>query len=291
MGTLNSMTSSYRLLYVQPEPEVGERVCIGVVLEETPGRFSVLYDSALQKLRCVAPHVDLDLLRFFLDDFRLSISESEDIDLALRRYGPQVSASASRTVHAPITETTKMRLLERFAMSHRDTLVAGTIVSPKQAADQHLAEYIATASRPHDLLVSLNPTTKDLFGRSISKVAPVAAAIRGRHRMLLLDGVDLNALRPGSAVSLTNRIVHNFWQYARLRETDLNVREVAMTRVAIVLNGAAYRSDAYSDAHDYAMDQFRKGADVAIDTGSPTSVQQLDSLLREESGAGGTPKH
>jgi hypothetical protein len=106
----------------------------------------------------------------------------------------------------------------------------------------------------------------DLLGRHTrSKIGAVAAAIVRDGVVVIVDGVDLGVLTPTRGLSTTNHVVHTFWQYRRVAEQNPSLVDVQIKRVGVVLNGAKTKNDAYYDAHDYAMEQFRKEADLAID--------------------------
>lgn len=284
MGTLSSTSAAtYRLLYVQPEPEQGDRVCVGLVFEENSGRFSMLYDNDLQKLRCVAPAVDLDLVRFYLEDLRGAVRDSGDLDAVIRRYAPQVSMSAQRSVRSPVSDIVRVSLLERFAIPHKAPAFEQL---PKSNSRKRVAEEIAgfvgpMASRLH-LTVNVDASPEALFGKPMPRVSRVPASIRGRHGIVLVDGVDLRTVKPRAAVTMTNRVVHNFWQYGRLRGTDLVAQQTPFKRVAVLLNGAPVKTDAYADAHDYAIDQFRKESDLTVDGSSFDDKERLEELLATE---------
>lgn len=48
---LKKELADYRLLYMQPDPEDEERVCIGILLQEINQRPEILYDSKFSRLR------------------------------------------------------------------------------------------------------------------------------------------------------------------------------------------------------------------------------------------------
>jgi hypothetical protein len=105
----------YRLLYFQPDPEDGERVCVGLLFQDQRS-CTVLYDHKFPKVHCIAPFYELELVKFYLDDLASTVQNTsgDDLILALRRYGPQLIASEERFVSLPVTESVKVRLLERF---------------------------------------------------------------------------------------------------------------------------------------------------------------------------------
>ena len=142
---LKKGTAKYRLLFFQPNPEDGERVCVGVLLEEEYGRsYSVLYDEKFPKVHCIAPHAEPELIKFYLDDLHdaLRSRTGDDPILTLRRYGPQLIASDERLVSLPITETIKLRLLERFVGPCGMSKVALNYVEAQTSPTNKFAEHI-----------------------------------------------------------------------------------------------------------------------------------------------------
>lgn len=96
---------------------------------------------------------------------------------------------------------------------------------------------------------------------------------------MLVDGVDLNVLTPRAALSQVNRVVHTFWQYARFFQPKLDGS--TLRRIGVVLNGTPKPTRAAADAHDFALDQFSKEADLAIDASSEVGREKLRSALKE----------
>lgn len=288
--SLREGTAQYRLLYVQPDPDRGDRVCVGVLFRESPRRISVLYDQDFTKLRCVAPDVDQDLLRLYLTDFRSTVERShDDLEIALKRYGPQVTASVDRYVASPITDRVKQLLLERFAMPKRGaTALEGALVAGvqsgtalRQEVRERIASFTESVVAPLDLRVVRNARPPDVLGKAFKLIDPVAVAIRGRDSTVLVDGIDLRLASPKRSIGIANKVVHTFWQYGRIRAEDLSAGRVK--RVGLVLNGAApgnrRHAAAYADAHDYALAQFRKEADLTIDGSSAAGANELVALL------------
>src|SRR5687768_4024367 len=104
--SVTTAVAKYRLLYVQPDPENGDRVCIGVVVDDPSSRASVAYDTAFSKLRCVTHEYDFQLLRFYLDDLRLQLKSTSSPETVLSRYSPILVSSEPRLVSAPVTDAT-----------------------------------------------------------------------------------------------------------------------------------------------------------------------------------------
>jgi hypothetical protein len=285
MGLAVGTAAKYRLLYVQPDPENGDRACVGLLFSDQNDRANVIYDPNFTKVRCIAPELDLELLRLYFDDLKSSIRRSDDVSMVLRGYAPQITTSETRSVVAPVTRETEQRLLERFAGTKR-SVGADWVVAPMSAAEairaevnDHIADFVEAVALPLRLRVFRNPTPQQLFGKPMSRIGTVAAGVRVGSTVILVDGVDLTAMTPRRSVSITNRVVHIFWQYGRLRERDLVARQTPFDRVGLVLNGRAEKTPAYKEAHDYAVDQFGKEADITIDGSSEIDKKRLQDLL------------
>jgi len=281
---LKKGTAKYRLLYFQPNPEDGERVCVGVLLEEDYGRsYSVLYDAKFPKVHCIAPNAEPELIKFYLDDLddALRSRSGDDPILTLRRYGPQLVASDERLVSLPITETTKLRLLERFvgpcgvSMAKLESVAAQ--MPRKDTFAEHIGLFVGKYIPRGDILRDAGP--KEMFGRAMSDFGTIAIAVRRPRRTIMIDGVDLQLMGRAQAVSRANKVAYKFWQYGRLRSDEYNLLQMPFSRIGVVLDGSTQRSKAYYEGHDYALHQFKKEADIAVDTTSGEGTQELAKML------------
>jgi hypothetical protein len=281
VGSHLSGIASYHLLFFHPRPEDGDRICIGLLF--SAGRDSeVLYDSSFSKLRCVAPAAQLNLLRFYLASFQAELHKSpESPELLLRRLSPQLSSSEARKVRWPLTESLRLQLLHRFAFP----------AEAEGKAPKHAREALAdeVKQRIRDIVSSLAAPSREIkfdaspewvLGRKLANVKPVAVALRDRGRVVLIDGIDLNLLTPRGAVSRANEVVHTFWQYGRLDQLGVPFESISsLRRIGLVLNGKTRPGLAYKDAHDFALDQFKKESELAVDASSPEAQSRLAAEL------------
>lgn len=281
-------SATYRLVFAQPDPENGEKVCVGLLFVEDT-KASLLFDEGLSKVRCVAPRYDLKLLKYYLGSLRSAIGESSrhDLDITLSRYSPHVLTSDARRVAAPVSAELKHRLLERYATSENDIklqvdqLKATPLETIQDAQIGVFVEKFTTTMR----LKVLRDVSPDHFfpkmKGSTGRIRPVAAAVVTPGHVVLIDGVDLSRLTPKRGLARTNRVVQTFWQSRRL-ETDANdLAFPKLQRVGVVLNGAIQKSDAYFEAHDYAIHQFKKEADLTVDAESYDDQNKFQQLLRD----------
>lgn len=275
---LKHSTGSYRLLHFQPEPEDGERVCVGILLSE-PGRISVLYDHKFTKARCVAPLLQSEVLKFYLDELEAKLRKSDATELSpmLLRLSPQLAASAPRQLVSPVTENLKIRLLQRFVLSvSTPTALREKSAAAEKASDEALRAYVKKVAGPISGEVLFSASARQIVGHKLPNTLRIAVALKRPDSLVLIDGVDLNVLRPGSAVAKVNQVAHTFWQYGRVRESEL----WPIKRVGLVLNGTSPRTESYEDAHDYALHQFERDADVTVDTTSGLGVDAFRAIVQ-----------
>src|SRR5690349_5337781 len=106
--------ATYRLVYFQPDPEDGERVCVALLFT-VHGEVELLAYPDFPRLRCLAPHVDSELVQVYLDDLTSHLKwKSSDIDLILRRQSPQLVTSEVRKCSWPLSNESRLYLMRRF---------------------------------------------------------------------------------------------------------------------------------------------------------------------------------
>jgi hypothetical protein len=280
---LRKDTGQYRLLHFQPDPEDGDRVCVGVLLNEG-GKFAVLSDPKFKKLRCVAPDFEPGLVSFYLRDLEDSLNRSrEPVEVTLRRCAPQVVVSQARSVSMPLTPDKRLRLIERFVLPAKELpkeLVAA--FREETSTSERLRIFLSEIAPWSASQIIRNAGPLDLFNLALPNIKPVAFAFRRPSKVIVVDGVDLSVMTPTRAVTKANRIAHNFWQYGRIREESLFTGRLTVDRVGVVMNGTSPKTEAYLDAHDYALHQFKNEADVAVDASSGEGKEQLRAVLAAE---------
>ena len=280
---IKRQSGQYRLLHFQPDPEDGDRVCVGILLEED-GKFTVLSDPKFKKLRCVAPDFEPELVSFYLRDLEDSLDRSrEPVEITLRRCAPQLVVSEARSVATPLTPDKRVRLMERFVLPAKEFQKELVQVSRAEATtSEHLRIFLTGIAPWFENMVIRNARPLDLFDITLPNLKPVAFAIKRHSMFVLVDGVDLSVMSPAKAVAKANRIGHNFWQYGRIREESLFKGRPKVERVGVVMNGTSPRTEAYLDAHDYALLQFQNEADVAVDATSGEGKEKLRAFLAGE---------
>jgi hypothetical protein len=272
-------SASYRLVYFQPDPEDGERVCIGLLLT-IRDEVELLFDKEFPKLACLAPQVDLDLVATYLEDMQTTIKRSpSEVEISIRRQSPYLVTSEARRIAWPLDAEARRYLMKRFLGKH-----GGHILSPmaaKQETDQlrsHLKDLVQRAVRNEPIDLHENASSQWILGRKLPQVSKVALALRRTNEIVLIDGIDLTILTPGRALSRVNRVAHTFWRYKSVRDSNLDGRGLRL--IGVVLNGNDAPQPAYQDAHDFALHQFDNEADLAVDASSSPGFQRLADALR-----------
>jgi hypothetical protein len=264
-------TQEYRLLMLQPDPESGERVCVGIVLED-----DVVFDAKLSKLKCFSHAFDLSVTRFYLNEIRDSLRRSRGMSVqqVISGYAPIFSCSAARRVASPVTETVKATLLRRFVMQENSELPPSQPeLNPARKSFSTKLRRITTeylqGSFDH---VIENAKPSDITGRAHPEIGRVALALKRLDRVVLMDGVDLSSATSKKIINQSARVVHTFWQYKRLNTQNI-------MRVAVVFNGLPRERAIDRDTHDFVFDQFQLEADKTIDGSSLDITKQVSELL------------
>jgi hypothetical protein len=283
MGSeLKANLASYRLLYFQPDPEDGERIAVGILLYKDR-KAEVLYDKKFPKLKCFVPYFDPATIAFYLETLQRRVSDVDvDLEVSLRRHAPQILASEERKVAWPLTEQTKLYLIERF-LHHRggpegSSAAQSFAQEREEISKRRLTELVEQLKGSDFIEIHRDATPQWVLGRKIPQMRPVAIAIRKVNQIILVDGVDLNVLTPQRALSAVNKIVHTFWQYGRFRQETIDRTEIK--RIGVVLNGVPNPGPAVTDAHDFALDQFKKESEATIDASSPFGRERLRDVLQ-----------
>lgn len=277
-----SLNASYRLLLAQPDPDLDERVCIGLLFEESDRHPELVYDRKLAKLRCVAPSLDLELFRVFLEAFDASLHQSRDIDGVVSAYRPQIMASAKRRVAAPVTDGTKLALLSRFVIG--DAPKASAVeVQARRTHKEQIHRFLDRVADGLNLPVVERIRTEDVFGRSIPSVEAVAFGVRTPTKTILVDGVDFHSSSPRQSINETNRVVHAFWQWGRLRHSNHGgMFDPRFERVGVILNGVVPKGKQiakFLDAHEYARAKLQSESDLIVDSSSDVDARKFRDLL------------
>ncbi|SRR6266404_656928 len=278
----NELTASYRLVYFQPDPEDGERVCVALLFN-TQRDVELLYDSEFPKLRCLAPHIDTDLVKIYLDDMEANLKRApSDVDLLIRRHSPQLVTSEARKAAWPLTNTARMHLMRRFLSKEgRVEDDSSKPLAKDKRVNQVKAHLRALVQRvAKEQIGELQEDAKAhwVLGQSFPGIDPIAFGLRRTDVVILIDGIDLSVLKPKPALSRANRITHTFWQYRNIRQMGFLDR--VPHRIGVVLNGMVNPGVDYKDVHDFALHQFRNEADLAVDASSPDDLRKLEEMFR-----------
>src|SRR5580700_2505389 len=105
------------IVYLQPEPESGERIAIALAIRDN-GFVRFEYDNRFSKALCAFPSFDSKLLQFYLDSMEreLASHRGETLESVLSPYAPQIIFSSPRRIAVPLSNSTRMSLLEKFVL-------------------------------------------------------------------------------------------------------------------------------------------------------------------------------
>jgi hypothetical protein len=273
---------TYRLVYFQPEPEDGERICVGLLFRDQ-GQYSLIYDSSFPRLSCLAPHYGKAALKFYLDDLEETLRRAspEDVELILRKSGPQIAASDARVLLAPLTNAIKQKLLERFVLGRHVQDVSHAMKEEPQReypVEESIAVFLKEFLPSGRAEVIFHAKPRQVIGKNLPNVSTVAASVHLPGRIVVIDGVDLKIATARQVINRVNRVTHTFWEYGRAEQERSFAGNDSLQRVALVLNGRPQYSAAQKDAHDFALYQFEKEADLVV-TDKAEQGQKLRSFL------------
>src|SRR5271169_4398410 len=222
----------YRLLYYQPAPETGERITIVLLFEDEEHAF-LHYDKQFAKLRKLYPWIDSKTVGFYLDDLKGALAKTKSIEPVLNLYGPQLVSSDARKVVLPITDALVEMLMEKFV--HPAPRGPHEAKQPDQVA-MAIQSYVK--NRVHkDLHLHTEVTSDTILGRKAARVGTVAVAVETDAGWTLIDGVDLNLLRPKQAIVRAEDVGRTFWHYSRLVEEG---KTRPIRKIGVVLNGLSH---------------------------------------------------
>jgi hypothetical protein len=276
--------ASYRLVYFQPDPEDGERVCVGLLFSSRDGVELLSYPDS-PRLRCLAPQIDSDLVGIYLEDLKNRIQQYPDqTPEFLASYSPQLAVSEARKVRWPLTDKSRLYLMRRFLAVVGGPIGSGESVRSEKPPDQikeHLRQLIFSSQIEAEALRE-NATPSWVFGTKITRsIRSVAFGLRKKNGVVLIDGVDLSVKDKQSVAARVGKVAYIFFQYERVRQMGFADRQV-LQRVGVILNGATNPGPDYKDSHDFAVQEFSEAADLTVDASSPKDLQEFQTLLSSQ---------
>ena len=278
---MGNLSASYRLVYFQPDPEDGERVSVAL-LYTADGDVDLLYDPTFSKLKCLDPNTDPEIVKMYLEDLSSSVrTRGADVDLIAKQYSPHLTTSEKRKASSPLTDELRLHLLRRFLSKGEHAMLTVEKTKPSKAdqVKEHLRLLINRTAIKSPYLKEDAKADWVVGPHVRRKIGTVAFALRHENGVVLIDGVDLSIMKPRSAASRVGSIAYTFLQYGRVRQMGFFDRK-ALSRVGIVMNGATSpdRPD-YKDIHDFAIQEFRKDADLVVDTTLPETINEFKETL------------
>lgn len=255
------------LLYFSAHPEDGEKICVAVLVN-LGGRWHVEFDEHFTKLRGMSGERDIDLVHGVIEILQVELDRS-DIPTLMMGIEPQFRVSDSRKLLLPWTKEVRKNLRKRF-LSRRNFREDEVERQHDEKTRAQIGEFIDEVVPRAREFASTDFRPSQIFGESLSKELrirkPVAQAFVGKTRAVLIDGVD-TTLKPSSQViRKANRIAFMFWQLGKaVGDQDLpSTGPRKIFRVGIVFNGLP----STHMLREYSLHQFRKDADLAIESGA-----------------------
>jgi hypothetical protein len=269
----------FRLLYFSPNPEDGERVCVAI-LASVGGMWCVEFDEEFAKLRAIAKDKDVEFVRGVVDMLRKDLDRS-DLSSLMLSLEPQFRTSEPRNLLVPWTADIRRKLRGRFLIRgrfHEEKLER----EHEERIQARIAAFLDETMPGVGRLAASKLKPDQLFGDALShqfRVArPVARALVGRTRAVLIDGVDTTLKPSTDVIKKANRIAFTFWQYGRVIKSPSLPPGAPrkIFRVGVVFDGTP---SAYM-VREYSLHQFQKDADLAIESSSPDGLSKMKEELQ-----------
>lgn len=274
----------YRLVYFSPRPEDDERVCVGILLYDS-GRADFEFDDSLDKAHCFAPDYTKASLRFMLETIR---GQAKNAVLAghITELSPQIQLSGERILRTGVTAKVREILREKYLLKPKaaDHRTRQKSRGPGRNIDSYLAKHFSLFSGSVHRAVG----AQDLFGAAAQDLPPdlvprtVSRAVVSGGSVCLLDGVDLHTDSTEALVHRVTRVSRTYWQIGKAQEFLGSSHAPNILRAAIIFDGDGPDVEpALKWRQDYAMDQFRKNANVTVKAGSLEQERELKSELKK----------
>lgn len=275
---MNQQIGNYHVLFYQPSPELGERVAIGLLFEEKQGSFSLHYSPDFPKLSRLYPDTDVDIVRFYLEDLRKSLSSCDNSTQVLARYGPQIVRSEARKIALPIKAATVDMLTEKILFAQRvrrkrDAESASAKLTSMVGAA--IEEFVVREAQIQ-LRMKRNADVSLWEHRPVRDLKKVALAVESDLGWTLIDGVNLNLMTPNEAEKHADAVARNFWEYKKFVVERLGK---TVRRIGLVMNGQSHLHPAMAAAHEFALHRLDGDSDLALDTCDRSAVDRLRQQL------------
>jgi hypothetical protein len=264
------LLAEYRLLFMQPDPESGERVCVGIFIDG-----DLLYDREFSRARCISSAVNVDQSNVYLESLRDRVASRPAIAELVGEYAPLFSCSSARSVTLPVTSEKKLSLFEHFVKRKARNRTRNAAARREHFVN-HLHQFALTGLNLRDAQVIENASASDVIGREDVDVELVAIALRTETHTIILDGIDLNSSSSGKqARTQIAQVSHVFWRYKRFALQE----RLDIKRVACIFNGNSHLRPELRDAHDFALDELRGHADLTLDASNQDAKHDVRSFL------------
>lgn len=269
---MKSQMGHYWLLYYQPIPEAGERITVGLILQDKGSRARVEFDAKFAKALKVFPATDPQTLEFYFQSVTEQLERGAFVESTLNAFGPQLVVSKSRSIISPISAEVLEHLFARYLLPVKKQ--RGKRNKPDSVASE--IESYVRGSVTGNLKIKKNVQAQQILGKSVAGTKRIALAVQLEGKWALIDGVDLNQSTPKQTTERADEIARTYWNYSRAASE----KGIAVESIGIVLNGHSHLHPKTLEAHDYALHRFKADSDHAIDAAEPGSKVELGKLLQ-----------
>jgi hypothetical protein len=259
----------YRILYAQPTPETGERVAVAILVQDDQKNL-LYFDRRFPRLKKVFGDLELDALEFYLEDLKKALSHSDEAENVLNTYSPQIVPSDRRRIALPLDERGVHALMQKLLQPPAPLMSVAAEASSFDPVTKSIEAYVRMKARvTEDVHTGVTPDV--IFGKRVFGLHAVALGVHKGSTWVLLDGVDLNELKPKAAIKRADEVGRNFWQLTREAE---RLPVTRIKRIGLILNGNSHRRGATLDAHDYSLHRLSADSDRTFD-GSSAEAPEL----------------
>ena len=268
--------AEYRLLMFHPDPESGERICIGIAVEG-----KLLFDQHFSRVQCFSKKIGVSYIRTLVEDIRNSLERSRgaEPERLITGYAPMFQLSPPRKVATPVDESIREMLLRRFVLAGDAVMMHPSRGEARKQFSGRLVSYASEAlgRMGGGYRLIENARSMDVLGEKRHGIRRVALALRRENQVVLLDGLDLNLLSSQDALRECTNVVRTFWQY----KVALKPHGERIWRAAVIFNGMAPAGHGLRDIHAFVSAQFAKESDEKIEARSGADdFAQLAGFLK-----------
>jgi len=271
----------YALLGANPRTEAEELVNVGIITGN--GRpVHVEHIPGLPRLSTLVSESQREAYEDLVSAVGARVASGTDLATLRVIVGPQLVIGQPRRLLREPDDAIIALLRRRFLDLPKDRFVREL-----SAVMNRSEREIDSVIQKHVPAVGIQFHRRAVFGRlypelrDAPKVPPIARAIRGDRRDILVDGVYIEEGRAKDAVrAAATRIGRAFWYYRKLRDQVRTVIGHDLQTIGVVSFSAETAvSDEVLEARDYISHVWRQDADLVVDASQPESAIELGERM------------